>query len=221
MRIATLLASLLYSSALCVRFVSSQSEELDQVQSAIYYEEEVAVPPHISHDSSNDAVDEGELIDQQHEPEPPQLPASLHDHDMRQSPEPEEEEEHVKLPVSYSRESDVLSSIQDSEHEIILSSTRATLIKQQVKRVGLGVDQLKQILVELQEEENQRSENGFTSFEAADEDDDRTLLDIFGEAAKEYLTKKLVGEAFLYISSFRRQEPISHCNAVLDSRYGS
>ncbi|GKY99312.1 hypothetical protein MPSEU_000886300 [Mayamaea pseudoterrestris] len=88
----------------------------------------------------------------------------------------------------------IIYSIDELETEGLLVQTRATLIKQQVKRVGLGVDQLKQILLELQEEEDEvkRTVNGFTGFEAADADDDRTLLDVFGEVAKEYLTKKVI-----------------------------
>ena len=188
MRIATFLAPLLCSSTLFVRQVSSQSQDVDQEQSE-RYNEDLAVPRHSGQDSGHDhaLVDEGEAE--------PQESASLDDHDVRHSPDPQEE----TAKLSYGQESDVLSSFRDSKNENLLSTTRATLIKQQVKRVGLGVDQLKQILVELQEEEEeeQRLENGFTSFESADEDDDRTLLDIFGEAAKEYLTKKVVRQWFL------------------------
>jgi hypothetical protein len=85
--------------------------------------------------------------------------------------------------------------------------SRATMIKQQAKKMGLNVEELKQLLYDLQEDEEEKRRKDFysTTFEPQYEQDDRTLLDVFGEAAKGYLTQNMVSiettELFLLSST--------------------
>jgi hypothetical protein len=188
MKIAKLLAPIC-SIAFCRLVASQSSEQLPEEHSADHLEEYDSSYHNYQDSYGNVERDDG-LEQAVEDDDDHRMPAPLHEQIAQRSLGPEDETDEL---FSEPEPEDV-SSINNIEHEDIPIQTRATLLKQQVKRVGLGVEQVKQILLELKEEEEEagRAEHGFTGFETIDDDDDRTLLDIFGQVAKEFLTKKMV-----------------------------